>query len=315
MKKILIGQSGLESTEAIMGTWALGGGYWGPQAHSDSVKAIHAAIRGGVNHFDTAPVYGKGQSEMLVGQQLRKNRSEYIIASKCFYKEPDLFNKSFQTSLKRLNSEYIDIFYIHWPKSGVDMRPLMDLMEGYRKEGRIRAIGVSNFSVSQIKPLLQAGHIDIVQFGYNLFWRKEEEELIPFCRRKGITTAAYSLLAQGILTGKFMNIPESKEFEWRKKQVLFDRDIFPLVQEELKKLKDIAKKYKISSSRAAILWTKENELIDCSILGSRNRDQTEENLEPFHIDADRMFLREMNTLSDRIKPLVPREDNMFRHRT
>lgn len=315
MKKIFLGRSGLESSEAIFGTWALGGGYWGTQRHSDSLKAIHAAIRGGINHFDTAPVYGNGQSEMLVGQQLRKNRQDFIIASKCFYMPPDAFDKSFKKSLKRLNSEYIDLFYIHWPASGVDMRPLMELLEKYRKNGQIRAIGVSNFSVGQMKMVQEAGDIDVAQFGYNLIWRKEEEETIPFCRSNGITTIGYSILAQGILTGKFQTIPEGKEYEWRKKTVFFDKNVYPQLRVEIKNLNKLAKKYKITSTEASILWTKENELIDCSILGCRNRAQVEENLAPFNRTAERQFIREMNNLSEKIKPLIPREDNIFRHRT
>ncbi|MBN2658789.1 MAG: aldo/keto reductase [Spirochaetales bacterium] len=315
MKKINIGQSGLVGTEAVFGTWALGGDYWGPQNHSDSVKAIQAAARAGINHFDTAPVYGKGRAEMLLGQQLRKNRGDYIIADKCFYKEPDVFAKSFETSLRRLNTDYIDIFYIHWPASGADMRPVMELLEQYRREGKIRAVGVSNFSVNQIREIMEAGTVDIAQFGYNLIWRREEEELIPFCRARGITTAAYSILAQGILTGKFTRYPEGEEYKWRRKLVLFDRDVFPEIQKEMNNLREIAVKNDLSPAQASILWTKENELIDCSILGCRNRSQTEENLKPFSITMDSRLTEELNDLSDRIRPMVPLEENIFRHKT
>lgn len=315
MKRIRISENCPESSEAVFGTWALGGGYWGPQSHGDSVKAIHAAIRGGINHFDTAPVYGKGQAEMLIGQQLRKNREDFILASKCFYKDPADFDKSFRTSLKRLNTSYIDIFYIHWPRSNTDMRPVMELMERYRKEGLIRAIGVSNFSVAEMKQVLEAGDIDIAQFGYNLLWRREEDELIPFCREKDITTASYSILAQGILTGKFSTIPEGEEYSWRKKMVLFDSQIFPAVREEVENLKKIAEKYKMSCAEASIFWTKENQLIDCSILGSRDRAQIEENLKPFSAYGKRELIEEMNALSERIKPLIPKENNIFRHKT
>lgn len=315
MNKISIGRSGLISTEAVFGTWALGGEYWGPQNHSDSLKAIHAAIRSGVNHFDTAPVYGKGRAEMLIGQQLRKNRADFIIADKCFYREPEAFARSFETSLKRLNTGYIDIFYIHWPVSGTDMRPVMELLEKYRKEERIRAVGVSNFSVPQMRHIMEAGTIDIAQFGYNLLWRKEEEELIPFCRENEITTAAYSILAQGILTGKFLQIPKGEDFEWRRKLVLFDEDVFPEIRKEINSLTEIAEKYDLSAAEASILWTKENELIDCSILGCRNRSQAEENLKPFSRTLNSSLADELNNLSDRIRPLIPREDNIFRHKT
>jgi len=315
MKKIVISKNCIESSEAVFGTWALGGGYWGQQDHKDSVRAIHAAIRAGVNHFDTAPVYGKGKAEQLIGQQLRKNREDFIISSKCFYKEPVSFLKSFEQSLKRLGTDYIDIFYIHWPRSFTDMRPVMELLEKLRDSRQIRAIGVSNFSVDEMKQLLEVGHIDIAQCGYNLLWRKDERELLPFCRKKGIKTAAYSILAQGILTGKYEEIPSGESFQFRKKMLFFDETIFSLIKPEIKKLKKIAEKYGMSASEASIFWTKENELIDCSILGSRDRKQIEENLKPFSLNGNKELIEEMREISERVIPLLPKEENIFRHKT
>ncbi len=315
MKRIVIGNDNIDSSEAIFGTWALGGGYWGQQEHSDSVKAIHAAIRGGVNHFDTAPVYGNGRSEQLLGQQLRKKRKDFIISSKCFYKEPALFKKSFEQSLKRLYTDYIDIFYIHWPKSNTDMRPIMEILENYRKDGRIRAIGVSNFSMDQMKQIMDAGRIDIMQCGYNLFWRKEEKILLPFCKKNHITTVAYSILAQGILTGKYREAPQREDNRFRRQLVLYDENIFPHILDEMENLDKIASFYKISSTEAAIFWTKENELIDCSIIGCRDRKQTEENLKPFGSIGNKKMLNELDDISRRILLLLPVEDNIFRHKT
>lgn len=314
MKKICISKNCPESSHAVFGTWALGGGYWGPQNHSDSIKAIHAAIRGGINHFDTAPVYGKGRAEQLIGQQLRKNREDFIISTKCFFKETEEFKKSFHQSLKRLNTSYIDIFYIHWPQRNRDMRPLMELLESYRKKGTIRAIGVSNFSVNQMKEIMEAGTIDIMQCGYNLLWRKAEKEILPFCQKEGITTAAYSILAQGILTGKYQKIPEGEDYEWRRKMVLFNENIFPQITKEVENLKKTAKKFKMTSTEASIFWTKKNELIDCCILGCRNREQTEANLKPFTFMENEPLLEEIKKIFHKVKPLLPDTDNIFNHR-
>ncbi|MDA3809585.1 MAG: aldo/keto reductase [Spirochaetaceae bacterium] len=315
MKKIVISENCIESSEAIFGTWALGGGYWGPQDHKDSVRAIHAAIRGGINHFDTAPVYGKGLAEQLIGQQLRKNREDFIISTKCFYKEVDSFEKSILQSLKRLHTKYIDIFYIHWPKSYTDMRPVMELLERFKRSGVIRAIGVSNFSVSQMQNMMEAGTIDIMQTGYNLIWRKDEKDLLPFCKRNNIKTAAYSILAQGILTGKYTAIPREESFNFRKQMIFFDEKIFPLIRMEMENLKKIAEKYEMSCSEASIFWTKETELIDCSILGCRDRKQTENNLGPFSMNDRKNLINELKVLSDRIIPALPAEENIFRHKT
>ena len=315
MNKITISKNCIESTEAVFGTWALGGGYWGKQNHNDSVKAIHAAIRAGINHFDTAPVYGKGKAEQLIGQQLRKKREDFIISTKCFHKEKDAFKKSFEQSLQRLNTNYIDIFYIHWPQSNADMRPVMELLEFYRSQGTIKAIGVSNFSVEQMKEIMEAGTIDIMQCGFNLFWRKDEKELLPFCKKNGIKTAAYSILAQGLLTGKYTEIPDDESFTHRKKMVLYDEQLFPHIIKEIKNINKTANNYKMTCSQASIFWTKENELIDCSILGCRDRKQTEENLKPFSQKSDQNLIGDLEKISQRVKPLIPDEDNIFRHKT
>ena len=131
----------------------------------------------------------------------------------------------------------------------------MELMESYRKEGTIKAIGVSNFTVSQMKSIMDAGVIDIAQCGYNLLWRKEEESLLPFCRENNITTAAYSILGQGILTGKFREIPEGEDYLWRKKMLLFDPELFPTINREVIFLTKCAEKYKMSCTEASIFWT------------------------------------------------------------
>ena len=164
------------------GAWGISGEYWGTQEHKDSVRAIHKALALGVNHFDTAPVYGKGRSEQLIGQQLKKIRNDCFIASKAFYSTPEKMRKSLETSLNRLLSDYLDIFYIHWPLSGADMRPGMEMLEKIRQQGRIRAIGVSNFTIEQVKMISEAGNVDVYQGGYSVLWPpggKRDYSLLP----------------------------------------------------------------------------------------------------------------------------------------
>ena len=161
------------------GAWGIGGEYWGPQEHKDSVRAIHKALALGVNHFDTAPVYGKGRSEQLIGQQLKKIRKDCFIASKAFYTTPEIMKKSLETSLNRLLTDYLDIFYIHWPLSGTDMRPGMEMLEKMRQQGRIRAIGVSNFTIEQVKMVREAGNVDVYQGGYSVLWPRAEKRDYP----------------------------------------------------------------------------------------------------------------------------------------
>lgn len=293
-----------------LGTWALGGGYWGPQNHSDSVKTIHSALREGIKLFDTAPVYGKGQSEMLLGQQLKKVRHDVMISTKCFHKPVEQLKKSFYLSLKRLLTDYIDIYYIHWPETGVDMRPAMDLLESWRKEGRIRYIGVSNFNKEQIMQVREAGVVDIVQNGYNFLWQ-EEEELFIWCAERGIGIQPYSILAQGLLTGKFTedNILDLKDM--RHKLILFRN--LPAVFDAVEKLRLLAEEEGCTVTQLIILWTKSRPFVSSVLVGCRTRKQVEEFAAVKNKTLSPHALKVMNEISLLLKGAFGTGPNLFNH--
>lgn len=194
----------MELANLGLGCWVFGEDwYWGKQSHSDSVKTIQAALRGGIKHFDTARSYSNGRSEQITGQQLKKNRDDVIVATKTTWLPAEKIEKYIDISLNRLCTDRIDILYIHWPKPGIDFRPMMEALEKLRTAGKIKYIGVSNFTTNNMESLISAGKIDYYQTGYSLIWRFPEKEIIPYCLENKIKIVSYSSLAQGILTDKF----------------------------------------------------------------------------------------------------------------
>jgi myo-inositol catabolism protein IolS len=190
----------------------MGGSFYGldhqhQQGESEILSALEAALENGITHFDTATDYGYGYSERLLGRFIAadfKRREHIFLASKANLNDISAraINKAIEASLERLQTDVIDLYYLHWPRTGQDMRPWMQGLEAARQQGKIRAIGVSNFSVTQMQQLAKVGQIDAYQLGCNLLWRFGEKEILPYCAAQGIAVIAYSALAHGILSGK-----------------------------------------------------------------------------------------------------------------
>jgi myo-inositol catabolism protein IolS len=304
----------MEIANLGLGCWAFGEDwYWGRQGHNDSIKTIQAALRGGIKHFDTARSYGNGRSEQITGQQLKRDRNNVFIATKTTWLPVDKVEKAIDTSLNRLCTDWIDILYIHWPKPGVDFRPMLSILEKMRQSGKIRHIGVSNFSIQDMELLKDAGNIDYYQTGYSLLWRLPERDIIPYCINRGIRIVSYSSLAQGLLTDKF---DLSKRFlldDPRSKLAFFYDDCWKYVNTFLGSIKGISYKTGFSISRLALLWALTRPWMDTVLVGSRNRKQIEENISSLNINPDSKILEEITVLSDELFKQMPVRDNIFNH--
>jgi aryl-alcohol dehydrogenase-like predicted oxidoreductase len=205
-----------------LGTWAIGGWMWGGTDEEESVKTIHAAVEGGINLIDTAPAYGFGRSEEIVGRAIadRNLRSRVVIATKTGleWKDGKVFRNAGRArilleigaSLRRLKTDYIDIYQVHWPDPLVAIEETAEAMQTLLDRGKIRAIGVSNFSVAQIERFRRVAKLHVVQPPYNLFEREIEKELLSYCRQSGLATLTYGALCRGLLSGK---LREDAEFE------------------------------------------------------------------------------------------------------
>jgi aryl-alcohol dehydrogenase-like predicted oxidoreductase len=197
-----------------LGTWAIGGWMWGGTDEEQSIKTISAAVERGITLIDTAPAYGFGHSEEIVGRALAagKLRSRVVIATKVGleWRDGKVFRNASRVrildeiddSLRRLQTDYIDIYQVHWPDPLVPIEETAEAMQTLFDQGKIRAIGVSNFSVPQIERFRRVAKLDVVQPPYNLFEREIEKDLLPYCRGAGLATLTYGALCRGLLSGK-----------------------------------------------------------------------------------------------------------------
>ena len=204
----------LRVSRVALGTWAMGGWMWGGTDERESVATIHAALGQGINLIDTAPAYGSGVSEEIVGRAIAGAglRSQAIIATKVglewrgekIYRNasPKRIMREIDESLLRLRTDYIDIYQVHWPDPLVPIEETAEAMRTLYQQGKIRAIGVSNFSVAQIEQFRQVAPLHVLQPPYNLFERAVEVELLPYCRANDIATFGYGALCRGLLSGR-----------------------------------------------------------------------------------------------------------------
>jgi aryl-alcohol dehydrogenase-like predicted oxidoreductase len=217
-----VAETSLTVSRIGLGTWAIGGWMWGGTNEEESVKTIHAAVERGINLIDTAPAYGFGRSEEIVGRTIadRGLRSRVVIATKTGleWKDGKVFRNAsrdrilleIDASLRRLKTDYIDIYQVHWPDPLVAIEETAEAMQTLLDRGKIRAIGVSNFSVAQIERFRRVAKLHVVQPPYNLFEREIEKELLSYCRQSGLATLTYGALCRGLLSGK---LREDAEFE------------------------------------------------------------------------------------------------------
>jgi aryl-alcohol dehydrogenase-like predicted oxidoreductase len=204
----------LKVSRVAIGTWAIGGWMWGGTDEAQSVSAIRAALAHGINLIDTAPVYGFGRSEEIVGKAVAEARlrSRILIATKAGleWKDGRVFRNASRArilaevehSLRRLRTDYIDIYQVHWPDPLVTVEETAAAMYTLFRQGKIRAIGVSNFSVAQMEQFRRAAPLHVLQPPYNLFERAIDADLLPYCRENRIATLGYGALCRGLLSGR-----------------------------------------------------------------------------------------------------------------
>jgi aryl-alcohol dehydrogenase-like predicted oxidoreductase len=202
-----------DASRIALGTWAIGGWMWGGTEESEAIATVHAALDDGINLIDTAPVYGFGRSEELVGKALaRGRRDQALIATKVGLDwgsgkilrnaSPARLRQELEDSLRRLQTDVIDIYQVHWPDEGVPFEETAATLEDFRREGKIRAIGVSNFSPAQMDRFRNKAPLATIQPPYNLFEREIESEILPYAETHGLVVLAYGALCRGLLTGK-----------------------------------------------------------------------------------------------------------------
>ena len=278
-----LGKSDIKISPIIMGTWQAGTKGWPGTEDSECARAIKAAYDGGINTFDTASAYGKGHSERLVGKALANKRDQVVLATKVVPQrlKHDQVIQACHTSLRNLNTDYIDLYQIHWPAGSfgtlkVPIEETMSAMLKLREQGKIRTIGVSNFSSVELKEAMQFGRIDSIQPPYSLFWRHVESDSAPVCIDGKISILAYSPLAQGLLTGKFKPNHPFEEGDNRLGNKLFQPEHSQRVETALERLCSLANNKNITAGQLSLAWLIAQPNTS-AVVGARNAEQVRQN--------------------------------------
>jgi myo-inositol catabolism protein IolS len=295
-----------------IGCWQFGdmGSEVVPEAQAAGV--IAAALEAGVNHFDTAQGYGAGRSEAVLGRALA-GCTEAFVATKMALAGKAETLAGVQASRERLGRDSIDLFYVHWPRKGRDPAPMMEALEEARARGWVRYLGVSNFSVEQMRDASRAGRIDAHQLCYNLLWRYPEEDVIPYCRENGIVLVTYSSLAQGLLSGTMPREPKFAPGDPRPATVYYEPRVWPRVRDGIEELAAIAREAGRPLPHLALRWLTDSGTIASVLVGSRSRDHLAANLAAFEGAMDPSVMQRLDEASRRIQRHIPNVGNIFKH--
>ncbi len=314
MKTRKLGYSDLEITRIGLGTWAMGGAEWafawGPQDDAASVAAIHKAIDVGINWIDTAAVYGIGHSEEVVGKAVAGKRDKVMIATKCgrvtaagsttpFGRlKAKSVREELEASLRRLGTDYVDLYQIHWPDPDPDIEEGWTEIARQVKAGKARYAGVSNFSVDQIKRIQKIHPVASLQPPYSMLRRDAEAELLPFCGANGIGVIVYSPMQAGLLAGKFTRerVQKLPDSDWRKRSPYFTEPALSVNLRLVEKLKAIAGRKGRSVAEIAIAWVLRRPEVTAAIVGGRGPEQVEQTRGGADWDLTAAEIAEIDTL-------------------
>lgn len=293
------------------------GGSWYDRSVDDSNlrAAMAAAYENGIRQFDTGARYSGGHSEELVGEFIRDKRAEIFLSSKSDTKEltAEAMLAEVEGSLRRLGVDRIDLYYIHWPRAGRDMRPTMEGLVRAQQAGKVGAIGVSNFNVAQMQQVEEVAPIVAHQLGYNLLWRHRENDVIAYCQKQGIAVVAYSALAHGILTGRFGRDPQLAPGDQRHTILPFRPDLWPDVYAAVEELKAVAADAGVPLATLAVRWLLAQPNVDSVVIGARNGAQATANAKVLEPSIPPAVLEKVSAISDRISARIPDVGNLFDH--
>ncbi|EJN00030.1 aldo/keto reductase [Phyllobacterium sp. YR531] len=293
-----IGKSGVNASAVGLGTWAIGGWMWGGTDENQSIAAIQASLDAGVSLIDTAPAYGLGRSEEIVGKALKGRRDKAIIATKCglvwhtqrgnhFFDQDgkpvhrylgrDAIFHEIDESLKRLGTDYIDLYITHWQDPTTPVDETVRALEDLRSSGKIRAIGASNVSLDELNAYVATDSLDAIQERFSMIDREIEADLLPITREQGVSTLSYSSLALGLLAG---TIDPGRVFsgdDQRKDNPRFSTDNRLKAKQFAEAIHPVAEKHNASIAQTVIAWTLAQPGVTFALCGARNPEQALEN--------------------------------------
>jgi aryl-alcohol dehydrogenase-like predicted oxidoreductase len=287
-----LGNSDLRLTPIGFGAWAIGGGNWefawGPQDDNESINAIHRALDLGVNWIDTAAIYGLGHSEEIVGRALKSASNKPLVFTKCsmrWHHDRSIYRslkavslaEELEGSLRRLGSKTIDLYQIHWPNPETEIEEGWETLARFKQQGKIRWIGVSNFSVEQMKRAQKIAPITSLQPPYSMLRRAIEQEILPFAQSSGIGVINYSPMVSGLLTGKMTaeRVAMFPQDDWRRRAVEFNEPRLSRNLRLVEVLQAIGNDHNVSPGVIAVAWTLHHPAITATIVGGRSPQQVD----------------------------------------
>jgi aryl-alcohol dehydrogenase-like predicted oxidoreductase len=278
------------------------------------VRVLHKALRDKIRHFDTAASYGNGRSEQLLGTQLKRfsktiDREDLSIATKIMPKSPSLVRKDVHKSLSRLCTPYLDILYLHWPSSAIDLPSILQAMTELKSEGLVRSLGLSNFPLSLL-PSFEDDPISYLQSPCSLLWTKEMQSLRSYCKEHTIRLVGYSPLGLGLLNGKHLAPPNDS----RRDLYVFTERAYPTYKALYAILAEVCEKHHRPMAQIALKWAM-SQGFDMLLLGARNKTQLEENLAARSIELSEDECSALDRAASLLAATIPSEqDNLFGHR-
>lgn len=326
MRKRKLGKTKVEVTPIALGAWAIGGWMWGGNDKKDSLRAIHASHDYGITTIDTAPIYGFGLSEEIVGEAIRGKRDQFEILTKCgmrwdgtpgeyFFttednegKKRDIYKYSgkegliseCEESLKRLGTDYLDLFQIHWPDHTTPIEEAMEAFSQLLQQGKIRAAGVSNYSLEQLKRAAGAVELASNQVPYSMVRRDIEEDIVPWCLENQCSILAYSPLQRGLLTGKITPETTFAPGDTRPDTPHFKSSNVLRINSFLEEIHPIAEAKGATLSQLVIQWTLQQPGITVALVGARNDKQVSDNAGALNLQLSG---EEMELISTRLDAL------------
>lgn len=309
------GKTDIQVSAIGFGCWEIGGGY-GSIEEDQFIHAVHRALDLGINCFDTAEAYGFGASERSLAKALGARRKEAIVVTKfgIGYKEAPNFRDSsrqrivdsIEKSLQNLNTDYVDVYMVHWPDVNTPLEETMRALEEIIQKGKARYAGVSNFRLAQIERSMRARRVDVVQYCWNMFDRRMQSEIFPYCREHQIGVMAYGSLAYGLLTGVFSEGTDFGSDDWRARrgrmgginlfQHLFGPEYFSKNLKVVDELKKLAATYHKTLPQFALRWTLSNPVVSTALVGCRSTSEVDDNVGALGWDISDADIKEIDAI-------------------
>lgn len=291
MKFSTLQRTNITISKIGLGTNAVGGhNLFSNLDESQGKEMVSHAIKNGITFIDTADIYGKGRSEELIGEVLKTfNREELVLATKGGNEwledgsvrpnnKPEYLRKALENSLSRLQTDYIDLYYIHLPDNETNLAEAVAELSKLKTEGKIRAIGISNVPLEQLQEANQTGEITALQAAYHMFNRSAEKDLLPYCVENNISFIPYGPLAFGLLGGRYTKDFRLSSGDWRNSIPLFQKENFPKTIDKVEELKTVAQQKGISLPNLALAWLLSHDGVDAVIPGGKRQEQIDANL-------------------------------------